>query len=281
MTDLTASQQILARLERKAAEFDKPQVRLASINRLKLACDAIVDEKLGRNVSISPSSVEKYVRKRRDEGLAEWTGPTRVFISSDADLRAYVAAREDERHKPTDLRKRPSQRQRDIEDAISSINSVEMRQIVRHELEDGRVAKRRLEILSKGLRTLPAIDVDALLRGDTASSAGQNVVLPAHGNAGSAAVRSRDMDVIAALLDRFNDGAEMARVGLDCDGKRLSLSSAPRPAMIRPDEMAALRRFDGIVLQPADAPSGPSLSPAGRAGEPKQCILPPNQSGEQ
>ena len=279
MTDGSPSGQILARLEIQAAGFDKAPVRLASLRRLKQACDAIADERLGPNVRISPSTVEKYVKKRHKEGSADWTGPTRVFISSDTDLRAYVTAREEERRKPADARKRPSQRQRDIEDAISVIPGVEMRQVVRHELEDGRLAKRRLELLSKGLRSLPDIDVDALLNGTAPTAPGNDGKASEGSTTDAGAERSRDARVIAALLDRFGDATEMARAGLECDGKRVRMSNPPRTAIVRPDEMAALRRFAGTVQAPAAAAGGTGRPSGGTREAPGRGAPAPEDRG--
>jgi hypothetical protein len=256
-----ASVKILERLRSQAQALDRPDVRLASIERLVAACDAIEsgvaadvhqsahgsDGGLRRNAKINPSNVEKYVKARCKLGAREWTGPTRVFIASDPDLRAYVAAREDERLKPPEAKKRPSQRQKEIEDAIARLPSVETRQILRHDLEEGRIARRRLDVLSRGLRSLPSIDVDALLRGDADQTASHDALtalpatLPHH-----SPLATRDVEVLKALLERFSNREEMARAGLETDGRRIRLAMAPRTTIVRPDEMALLRRLAGL-----------------------------------
>ncbi|MDN3564969.1 hypothetical protein ACFQY5_02685 [Paeniroseomonas aquatica] len=251
-----ASEHILVRLRSQAETYEKSEVRLGSIERLVTACDAIEsgaaaillckiegsDLGLARTPKINPSNIEKYVRARQKQGSQEWTGPTRVFIASDSELKAYVTAREDERLKPAEISKRPSQRQKDIEDTVSQIQSIEMRQIVRHDLEEGRLTRRRLDILTAGLRTLPGIDVDALLRGTPGGSQNRPAI-GGEGVSASLTLSPEEKGILKRLLDRLADTAEMARAGLESDGRRLRLAIAPRTTIIRPDEMSLLRQL--------------------------------------
>jgi hypothetical protein len=181
MDNQRTSELVLQRLRDSARQMARPEVRNSTINRLQEACNAIEsgiaadlvkavfgkDDGLRLNPRINPSTVEKYVKARGKKDHA-WTGPTRVTIAKDSDLLAYVQAREDERLKPH-LPKRPSSKRRQIEDAISNLPSMEIRIDLRHELENGRRAQRNLELLTKGLRKIPGIDVDRLLHNSTAS----------------------------------------------------------------------------------------------------------------
>lgn len=257
MTEARASQLILARINDQARTFDKPSVRLASIERLVAACDALEsgaaaeaiksvygsDGGLGRNPKINPSSIEKYVKARFDQGARDWTGPTRVFIASDKDLKAYVNAREDERSKPMRTQVRPSDRQKEIEDSISQISSVEMRQMLRHDLEEGRLAKRRLDLLTRGLRAIPAIDVDALLRGSDKGGSSRMRTGTSPEPRSSGVLTGDELRTLQALLTRLNDADEMRRVGLELTGLRLRMAFPPGTTIIRPDEMAVLHRL--------------------------------------
>lgn len=246
-----ASEKILKRIEAEAQSLSRPSIRLASISRLVQACDAIesgaaaeLDRRLRGPAPISPSNVERFVKAKCASGFRDWTGPTRVFIAQDADLKAYVAAREDERAKPLDRRKRTSQRQKDIEDALARL-PIEIRQIVRHDLEEGRLAKRRLDLLSRGLRTLPGVDVDGLLGGRIEPAL---IEANSSANIGNAAAprnsfTKREAELLRNLVDRLTDSNEMSRAGLLVDGRRLRMATLPRTTIIQPDEMALLLRL--------------------------------------
>ncbi len=257
MTTKQASEQVLERLRVEAETLsERPHVRLASIERLVMACDAIesggaaevhrlvygTDGGLGRNAKINPSNIDKFVKARLKQGAREWTGPTRVFISADTTLRAYVTARENERLKPLEIRKRPSQRQQEIEDAIAQLSSVEMRQTVRYEIEEGRLARRRLEILTKGLRSLPGIELNSLLSGSTNQQQTHNEGPP---QPLTECLPMGDVQLLRALISRLSNPEEMRRAGLELDGNRLRMATPPLTAIIKPLEMEILHRMAG------------------------------------
>ena len=253
-----ASRRILQRLREDAHARDRPTPRLASIERLVAACDAIergdgvqIDSRKRADSSINPSNIEKYAKARLKAGASEWVGPTRVFISQDVNLRAYVRAREDERLKPLDKRTRPSQRQKDVEDGLALL-PIEIRQIIRHDLEEGRLARRRLDLLSRGLRVMPGVDIDALLRGGAempleAQARDQPALpAPAPSQAQALALTPREVDVLKALVGRLGNPEAMKRAGLEFDGHRVRMATAPRTAIVQLDEMAVLQRLAGL-----------------------------------
>ncbi len=249
-----ASEQILERLRDDAQKRERSSARLGSIERLAMACNAIesgeaaqIVPALRGNGPINPSNIEKYVKAKFRTGARDWTGPTRVFIAQDLDLKAYVAAREDERVKPLNTRKRPSQRQKDIEDALAQL-PIEIRQILRHDLEEGYQTRRRLDVLSKGLRSEFGVDVDALLRGGAGNSRGQDTLSAPQPSAPLASpLTDHDTGVLKAMVGRLQNSEEMKRAGLEFDGRRLRISSGPLTTIVRPEEMALLRRLAGLT----------------------------------
>ena len=97
---MKTSETIFARLLQEATEFGAPEKRLATLDRLKSACDLIADgyripledgvRPKAKHVllKINPSNIDKVVRAKR------WSGPTRSFIASKRNgLIDYVNAR--------------------------------------------------------------------------------------------------------------------------------------------------------------------------------------------
>jgi hypothetical protein len=257
MINAKASEMILQRLRDCAREMARSEVRNATIDRLVDACNAIESTQaatlvkklygknndLSINPKINPSNVEKYVKARGKTDRA-WTGPTRVTIAKDPDLLAYVEAREDERIKPN-LPRRPSSKRRQIEDAISKLPSTELRMDLRHELENGRQAKRTLDILTQGLRKIPGIDVDKLLSSSDAQKIGtKQEIDPGPSNEKPAALTLEERNTLRRLLDRLTDRNEMSRSGLELENNRLRVVANKR-SIVKPDEMAVLERLTG------------------------------------
>jgi hypothetical protein len=246
---------VLQRLRAESVDYDRPEIRLGTINRLVAACDAIesgmasdmVRQSNGRPYSrrllseISPTNVERYVKARKLSGDHDWTGPTRTFIASDRGLNAYVRARESERVKPP-LPKRPTEKYKELEDAIESIRDVEKRQLLRHELEEGRAAKRKLAILTAGLRTLPGLDAESLLTPTVKRPNGATSKL-SNPLTGISELNGEERELLAELVARVLDGDEMRRAGLELDGTRVRMAVAPRTTIIRPAEMELLQRL--------------------------------------
>jgi hypothetical protein len=241
------SKLIFDRLRNESHDYDRPEVRLATINRLVIACDEIESGRAteiirsstgfkGRIVEISATNIERYVKARHAAGIKDWTGPTRTFIASDRSLNAYVKARENERLKPP-TPKRPSERYKTLEDAIERIREPEKRQLLRFEIEEGRAAKRKLALILNGLRRIPGVDIDLILR----PSADANSRLP--GPTRAAELDGADREILDQLVTRLLNAAEMQRAGLELDGKRLRMAVAPLTTVIRPVEMELLQRL--------------------------------------
>lgn len=164
------SEIIFSNLLADAKNFKRPDVRIATLDRLKGACDAIESGKaknliaekqgyrLASELAITPSNIDRYVRAQN------WSGPTRSTIAKndgESSLKPYVQAREDERAK-TIIRspRRPSQ---ELENALREINSIEARQYVRGLHEQRKAAEARYAALKSGIEKMPAISVDEIL----------------------------------------------------------------------------------------------------------------------
>lgn len=252
------SEMVVARLREGALHLSRPDVRLATINRLVMACNAIdsgiaaelvktvtgKEDSLRLNPKINPSNVEKYVRARRKSDKA-WTGPTRVTIQKDPDLLSYVEAREAERTKPV-LPKRPTSRRRQIEDTISLLPTIEARMDIRHELEGGREAQRVLNLLKIGLRKIPHVDVDALINEPKKGQieAGRfNTSAPLAPP--STVLQTEDRNALRALVRRLSDAEELGRAGLELVNERIR-NKISLQALVKPAELAVLRRLAEI-----------------------------------
>lgn len=241
---------ILQRLRQTAAKSARPSIRNATIDRLVQACDAIESgdaETLIRSTfgktrgilgaqRINPTNLEKYV-VARSKTDPEWIGPHRVLLQRDRDLNAYLVAREDEREKPT-LPNRPTTQRKLLEDAISKLPTIEMRMDLRYALEDGRQARRLLNLLTAGLRSSTSIDVDSLMAGTShAPATASNVdALTLSGNV----ILIQQRDQIRTLLERLLDAEELARAGLEFENDRIRVKST-KQALIKPSELKVLR----------------------------------------
>ena len=253
------SQSIHDRLLLDAQNRDRPEVRLATIGRLVLACDAIergdaiwIDEAIrhkhslrSRERDITPSNIEKFVKAMRQAGHQEWTGPTRPFIQNDPDLLSYVRARGLEHpklHRP----KRPSDRFKNLTIAVDQVRDPELRLLVMQDLEKGRAAQQKLDILWRGLSQFPSVDVNALLRGAKQPSSKGGTDLNRQLTDTHPHLTEQDRACLVNMVARLFDPDEMSRCGLMVDGdNRLKLAFPPGTTIIRPAEMDVLLKLTG------------------------------------
>jgi hypothetical protein len=119
----------------------------ASLERIKQACDYLDHH----GIKITPTSIEEYCR---DHG---WDGPKSQSIRNSRDvLMKYV----DTRHSGQALH-RPSSKGTPIEPAIDDESLRAYVQLLKQERDQAVAARARIEA---GLRTIPGIKVDELIR---------------------------------------------------------------------------------------------------------------------
>lgn len=163
---MKTSEVILLRLKAEADKFGSPERRHATLERLEEACNKLEtgfrqSTKNGSKVTtsrtiykINPSNIEKVVRENG------WPGPTRSFIANrESGLLDYVHCREEERVAKSGI---TSPLDKSNESILGKIDDVELRQMVRREIERRRRAEQELKLLKEGLRKIPQIDIRTL-----------------------------------------------------------------------------------------------------------------------
>ncbi|MFG6574185.1 hypothetical protein ACGYLO_21730 [Sulfitobacter sp. 1A13353] len=234
---------IYARLLEDALEFSAPKKRLATLERLKNACDLIAAGKRipvdpygnlsSRKMAqkINPSNIDRIVRAEK------WTGPTRSFIANRANgLIDYVNVREEERSSKE--RVPPDTPSSQLESHLLEIESVEVRQIMRREIEGRRSAEREIKIIREGLKKLPQIDVRDLFDGPVTAEKMKAAT------ATSLTHSKRHLEEqVRNLVNRLANG-DLRRLGLKWDGEDIvTMSNAP---LVLSAELSALIELAGL-----------------------------------
>jgi hypothetical protein len=185
---------------------------------------------------LNPQSIDAYVRLRqladsRARKVSDWSGPRRETITR-TKLREYVRVRQDaQRAKP-----RPSRgsRTRRVEEIIGSVPSPEARQDLRFALEEGRVAARKLALLSKAIETnFPAVRLDELLRPTRPSEAAPH-------DETAPLSPEKERQILARIRRKLQDQAHLRHFGLVFDGSRLKLSAPPATPFLDKEELSQL-----------------------------------------
>lgn len=244
---------IMARLVEEARRTPKPDVRLSSLERLRRSCDDILSgeaAKFARRVDpgavqrfshpplrLYPALVEAYVRLRNREAPEPrtWSGPTASFIRQDEGMRSYIQARLAEEIVARGGQ-RPRTRKTSIDHSLSQL-SFEDQMVVREKIEEGLEAKRKLDLLRASLRSMPAIDVDALITGVMSSNS------MATNN--SQTLDASDRVRLRQLLARLRDPDEMLEFGLVFIDGRLMMAAAPETELVRRHEFDLLFALAG------------------------------------
>lgn len=226
--------------------------RAGTLSRLREACDAILSgeaEKLARNPvakedpayfrqrrpKLSTPMIERYVKMRqRLEGAgSDWTGPVAVTIRKDPDLDDYYNQRLAELAPFRERRFSAHPRADHIEAAMRELPLTD-RSIIREALDEGRQAKRELDMLRHALRNIPGLDLDAVLSGDKPQPTYQLLeALPA-----------AERLTLKSLLSRITDPNALRETGLVFRDGRLSVDYSGED-IVMPEEISLLRRLAG------------------------------------
>lgn len=237
------SEMIYTRLLEEAYSFTFPEKRIGTLERLKSACDAIaagdpipanpVDKFSKRKAiqKINPSNIERIVISRG------WTGPKRSFIANRSNgLLEYVDAREEERVsvKGGKAKALPSQ----VENLLSEIPSLEIRQAMRYEIELRRSAEQELKIIKAALKNIPQIDVNKFLDGRITSAIMNDATRSSPASSSPELQRQ-----VKNLVERLTKG-DLRRLGMKNDGGDIiSMNNAP---VVLSAEMEALVELAGL-----------------------------------
>lgn len=241
-TSEPASSTILQRIRNDCLKLKKPGPRQTNIDRMVAACDAIEQgeaeapiraasnsARVTLPLKITPTNIARYCR-----GMG-WSGPSRTYLHRSSNgLIGYINAREEERllssPKP---RRKPSTQD---ESFLDEIPSIEVRQFFRLQIERRRAAEQELKLLKYGLKTVPGLDLDALLDPSrirktsvAANETSPDASLPAGG--------------LSSLVARLTDFEQLRHLGMKRDrGDILSLGGA---IVVSEVEMRTLCEFVG------------------------------------
>ena len=267
----------MEKLRASAEQSQRKRERLATLDRMKQACDAIADGKATsliekylpeakqhyrrRYTLIRPDRIEEYVRARRTEdGEARrlpsaWTGPTAVTLRKDKSLLQYVKTRADEQEAGREGGKSNSA---SLEAALATVPDAHDRAYLRLAAGRAEELRTRATNLEKVLREIEPLRATLLLVPDREKTThpvatDETLALPASAGAkteskkGDGRLAQRDIGIVAVVLAKLMDECEgfpMVRFGLEYErsSDRVILRNL-RHELVSPDEMAALRRI--------------------------------------
>ncbi|MBO6827134.1 MAG: hypothetical protein JJ879_13085 [Sneathiella sp.] len=241
------SVQQMKRLKIEAQSFGYPERRLATLDRLVAACDAlengkarpIIEKHTGkpfRQLKITASNVEKFVRAKGASD-SDWSGPVRSTIAGDEDLISYVRTREEERVIKTGKTPVSTRFPTEVENLLGEIPSIEHRQAIRRKIEEGRIAIQKYKLLKSGLKNIPGIDADALLRNPSNGSKSLPQISTTENT-----IDFETRRLISKLHSRLTDENELSRIGMKYASGSLT-SSANGTILATKSELEALYKL--------------------------------------
>ncbi len=250
MKDQTESEAIMQALVLEA-ENNGSKSRLGTLDRLKEACDAVLSGhalKLAReygwrkdwfmpNRPLVVRSVHEYRKMMHNRSpRTEPTGPTRDTIAHDQGLSSYVRSRETERSamdRPP--RPRSGTRARRSDDIISEKLDYNDQAILRTELADGRLAKRKYDTLAAFFHRLSGVDI-----GKKASFSFEDVASSIRGQ-----ISADDREALSRLANRLHNNEFLVAIGLinDRGSIRTDFGDA---VLVRADELRVLTRLAAV-----------------------------------
>lgn len=121
---------------------------------------------------------------------------------------------------------------------------------LRHELESGRMAQRRLDILTAGLRHIPGIDIDHILATENPKSANLKrfLVVDSNSSGRTDSLTAEERETLRRLVERLTDNEELRRDGLTFSNGRVKVLATHR-AVVKPLEMRLIQRLAGLEKQ--------------------------------
>jgi hypothetical protein len=251
--DPPSSQIIFERLVAEAKMSPRGEVRLATLDRTKTACDDIVSgraadvaRRAGADPALFPKSmpwvnprkVHQYVKfRRRLDGEKQWPGPHETTLKA-ADLKAYLDARNAEARGFAKLPPKTSRRRKVIE-IVSAIQPPSDRDLVIRTIDEACLAKDRFQIAREMIKQIGGIDLDALVDGKWSP--------PAQTSPNLEPEKKR---VLLHLIKRLTDDGLLAEFGLVYDGSRIKMDGGTGATLVPKDAMDLLCALCGSNGQP-------------------------------
>jgi hypothetical protein len=245
---------IMARLVQQAKDNGSAR-RLETLSRLKEACDDIVSghalelarRNQWRTTYFHPGrrlvalSIHEYRRLRQHiSPKTEPPGPTKDTIAHDVDLVSYLRARENERagtQSQSRSRDRRGSRSRKSDDIILEKLDPEEQNVVRTELEEGRLSRLRFNTLARFFHKLSGVDLR-----DRENFSFEDVAREIRGQ-----ITGDDREAIARLAERFHDNRTLAGMGLQFEERSgRVMTDLGDLVLVRADELRVLVRLAGI-----------------------------------
>lgn len=253
------SAEIMAQMRLDAQKLGRPEVRLATLERLVVACNAIADgsakaiirkgnaqalrDFAAISVPIIPPRVEAYVHARRAIDLKEgvpkslWTGPVASSIRKERDgMLAYVRQRDLERRPSRSVPRNASKNEwwqlvDDVHDEVVKLRLMRL-------LSDGQKSAREVVALKGAVRLCsPNFNIDGYLSGQQSTYASSEIPRLA----GTSGVSDQNA-LLTSLVDRLTTPASLAAFDLEFDGQRVRQIATKEP-LVTMEELAVLRAF--------------------------------------
>lgn len=240
MTDEKLSEVIMKNLYAEATSLPRPEVRKNTLERLKMACDAIIDGSAkdiiaksdnpairkkassARELKCNSSTIDTYVR------AMGWSGPVRTSCEK-PDLKEYIKAREEERGAVHVAR--PKSRNAELDVVLEQINAIEVRNYVRRLFENRKQSEAKYQSLLSGLKQIPALDVDALLTGETSKNV---TLLEAPKSEGG--ISADDIKLLNGIIGKLTNNDKLVRdFGLEFDGQNLKQKATGNRLLTKKD----------------------------------------------
>lgn len=124
-----------------------------------------------------------------------------------------------------------------MNETVSAIPDLHHRLLVMMAIEEGREARRKLQLASASIPKLWAIDLDAVVAGNATPQA----------SVGSSDELT-DRLALRRLVSKLTNNVELAEFNLTYDGHRIKMRAGTGAALIARDELALLRTLARLNL---------------------------------
>lgn len=251
-------------LRRDAESSSRPKQRSATLDRLIKACDdiasgqALAIVKQGapelavyfrrQPVKLLPVRIQDYVEARyaidvHAKKSSEWTGPRDLTIRKDAGLYDYVRARARECEATA-----PGKLTKSADRLLDQVEDLPLQAELRFALAHGKQATHDLMRLKDVFRKLrPTIDVEAVIRGVTATGEAACLEAPEPAVSHTSGVSAEVMDQAVRAVMKLQDPLSLSRCGLKFNienGNVVELRT--KAELLTSEELLALRVLAGF-----------------------------------